>query len=208
MDAVSCPGCRERDRRIAELGRMVARLQAKGAVLKRQLEEAVRAGKRQAAPFSKGPPKPEPKKPGRKPGKDYGTKAHRQPPPPDKIDEIHEAPLPDSCPDCGGPIDEADIKQQFQTEIIRQALHRQFNIHIGTCRSCRRRVQGRHPLQTSDALGAAASQLGPDAQAAAVELNKNAGLAIWAAIGCQPLSSHCALSRTLSEMHRTTMAST
>ena len=69
MDAVSCPGCRERDRRIAELGRMVARLQAEGAVLKRQLEEAVRAGKRQAAPFSKGPPKPEPKKPGASLGK-------------------------------------------------------------------------------------------------------------------------------------------
>src|ERR671911_673446 len=48
--------------------------------------------------------------------------------------------------------------------------------HVGRCRDCRRRVQGRHPLQTSDALGAAASQLGPDAQAAVVELNKQAGL--------------------------------
>ncbi|HEY7327728.1 MAG TPA: hypothetical protein VH592_08815 [Gemmataceae bacterium] len=31
-------------------------------------------------------------------------------------------------------------------------------------------------MQTSDALGAAASQLGPDAQASVVELNKQAGL--------------------------------
>jgi transposase len=31
-------------------------------------------------------------------------------------------------------------------------------------------------LQTSDALGAAAAQLGPDAQAAVVELNKQGGL--------------------------------
>ena len=31
-------------------------------------------------------------------------------------------------------------------------------------------------MQTSDALGAAASQLGPDAQAAIVHLNKHAGL--------------------------------
>src|SRR5262249_42959804 len=37
-------------------------------------------------------------------------------------------------------------------------------------------VQGRHPLQTSDALGAAGTQLGPDAQAAVVELNKQGGL--------------------------------
>jgi len=37
-------------------------------------------------------------------------------------------------------------------------------------------MQGRHPLQTSDALGACASQIGPDAQALAVQLNKDAGL--------------------------------
>lgn len=37
-------------------------------------------------------------------------------------------------------------------------------------------MQGRHPLQTSNALGAACSQLGPDAQALAVHLNKSAGL--------------------------------
>src|SRR5262249_46839041 len=33
-----------------------------------------------------------------------------------------------------------------------------------------------HPLQSSGALGAAAAQLGPDAQAAVVELNKQGGL--------------------------------
>ena len=41
---------------------------------------------------------------------------------------------------------------------------------------CGRRVQGRHPLQTSDALGAAAVQLGPDAVATAAVLNKQLGL--------------------------------
>jgi transposase len=55
-------------------------------------------------------------------------------------------------------------------------IHRQLNIHVGHCRQCRRRVQGRHSLPTSDALGAAAAQLGADAQAAVVELNKQAGL--------------------------------
>src|SRR5581483_6171191 len=34
-----------------------------------------------------------------------------------------------------------------------------------------------HPLQTSDALGAAAAQLGPDAQAAIGDFNKQAGMA-------------------------------
>ena len=46
----------------------------------------------------------------------------------------------------------------------------------GTCTACGRRVQGRHELQTSDALGAAAVQLGADAHAALAILNKEFGL--------------------------------
>jgi transposase len=167
MAEANCPDCRILQRRVAELEAQVARLAA-------QLEELRRAGKRQAAPFAKGPPKPQPKKPGRKPGQDYGSKAQR--PPPESIDEIYEAPLPDACPDCGGPIDEARVAQQYQTEIPRRPIQRQFKVHIGFCRRCGQRLQGRHALQTSDALGAAASQLGPDAQAAVVELNKQAGV--------------------------------
>jgi transposase len=84
--------------------------------------------------------------------------------------------LPHVCPDCGGALDETRIAQQFQVEIPRKPIHRLFNIHIGQCRRRHRRVQGRHPLQTSDALGAAAAQLGPDAQATVFELNKQGGL--------------------------------
>ena len=169
MEPVSCAGCQALQRRLCDL-------QAENQRLRRQLDEATRAGKRQAAPFAKGQPSGQPRKPGRKPGKDYGTKAHRLPPTPGQINEVHEAPLPDRCPDCAGPIDETHIAQQFQVEIPRKPIHRQFNIHIGECRQCHRRVQGRHALQTSDALGAAAAQLGPDAQAAVVELNKQGGL--------------------------------
>src|SRR5262249_33958052 len=169
MQPVSCAGCQALQRRLRDL-------QAENDRLRRQLDEATRARKRQAAPFAKGQPLDQPKKPGRKPGMDYGTKAHRQPLRPDQIDETHETPLPDACPDCGGPLDETHIAQQFQVEIPRKPIHRQFNIHVGRCRQCQRRVQGRHPLQTSDALGAAAAQLGPDAQAAVVELNKQGGL--------------------------------
>ena len=170
------------------LEREVANLRADVQRLTRLLEEQRRAGKRQSAPFSKGQPKRQPKKPGRKAGDDYGVKAHREPPPSGQIDEIHEASLPEACPDCGGRIDEIDVQQQYQVEIPRRPIHRQFNVHIGRCRCCRLRVQGRHALQTSDALGAAASQLGPDTQAAIVDLNKNAGL------------SHGKVVRTLSNL--------
>src|SRR5262245_25200666 len=169
MDGPACPGCQALQRRVAELEAQVERLT-------RLLEQQRRAGQRQAAPFTKGPPADQPKKPGRKPGAAYGTKAHRPPPAPEQITETYDAVLPAACPGCGGPLDETHVDHQYQVEIPRTPIHRQFNVHVGRCRGCHRSVQGRHPLQTSDALGAAASQLGPDVQAAVVELNKQAGL--------------------------------
>jgi len=164
----SCPGCGERDRRIGQLETRIA-------VLEQKLEAALRAGKRQAAPFSGGLPKVDPKRPGRKSGDDYGTKAFRVVP--SVIDETHEAPLPESCPRCGGRqfIDE-HVDHQYQVEIPRRPIYRQFNVAVARCTCCGRRVQGRHPLQTSDALGCAASQIGPEAQSAITLLNKELGL--------------------------------
>src|SRR4030042_103214 len=65
-----CPNCARLERRIAELEQRVAQLE-------QLLEKATRARKRQAAPFSKGTPKPDPQKPGRKPGENSGPQAHR-----------------------------------------------------------------------------------------------------------------------------------
>ena len=169
MEEPACPGCRELLKRIAEL-------EARVAELTRLLEESRRARKRQAAPFRKGPPKADPKTPGRKPGEAHGTHGHRPPPPPDQVSECHEAHLPDCCPHCQGELVETEVADQFQTEIPRKPIVRKFHVHVGQCQGCGQRVQGRHPLQTSDALGAAASQIGPDAQAAATLLHTQAGL--------------------------------
>jgi transposase len=157
------------------LRQQLAALQAKFDEALRLLEEARRASKRQAAPFRKAPPKPDPKPPGRKSGPAHGKHGHR-PPPPEAVQQTFDAPLPATCPCCGGAVEEHAVARQYQTEIPRQPIVRQFNVHLGSCQSCGKAVQGRHPLQTSDALGAAASQLGPDAQAAVVQLNKEAGL--------------------------------
>jgi len=167
-DLSTCFGCAERDRRIARLEDHVKQLQ-------QQIEALSRAGKRQSAPFSRGVPKADPKKPGRKAGEDYGTKAFRAVPP--VIDEVYDAPRPAQCPRCGGRqfIDE-QIEHQYQVEIPRRPIHRQFNVAVAHCTCCGKRVQGRHPLQTSDALGCCASQMGPQAQAAVVMLNKELGL--------------------------------
>ena len=164
----------ESETRVLALEAENARLRAEIEKLKALVEELQRRQHRPHAPFSKGPPKSDPQPPGRKPGDDYGTKAFRQAP--NEVDESYDAPLPRRCPLCGGGVESVGTAEQFQTEIPRRPIRRQFNVHIGRCTCCGKRIQGRHPLQTSDALGAAASQLGPDAQALATVLNKTAGL--------------------------------
>jgi len=161
--------------KIARLERKIEVLEKEIARLQQLLEEALRAGKRQAAPFSRRNPKAAPEKPGRKAGKKYGSPYRRTIP--DQIDEVIEVPLPSRCPRCRGELKECETVSQFQTEIPEPRVERiEFRIHVGRCRHCRRRVQGRHPRQTSDAVGSAASQLGPRAVALATQLNKGLGL--------------------------------
>jgi transposase len=67
---------------------------------------------------------------------------------------------------------------QYQEEIVRRTVVRRFDIAVGRCRNCQRRVQGRHPLQTSDAVGVGSVQLGPEALTLAAILNKQMGLSL------------------------------
>lgn len=53
-----------------------------------------------------------------------------------------------------------------------------FVIAVGRCQGCGARLQGRHPEQTSDAVGAAGVQLGPRAVALATTLQKECGLSV------------------------------
>jgi len=143
--------------------------------LKEDLEAARRTTARQAAPFARDTRVAHPQKPGRKSGAGYGRRAHR--PRPAHVDERYDAPLPDQCPACAGTLRETGCATQYQEELPPQRpVVRAFAVHIGCCRACGRRVQGRHPLQTSDALGAAAVHLGPQAVALVVLLNKRCGL--------------------------------
>jgi transposase len=141
--------------------------------LKRQLEEAQRGNKRQAAPFSRGQRKIHPQGPGRKPGAAYGKRHNKAIP--EQVDEVIAVPLPAHC-DCGGALEVEKIESQYQQEVVRKTIWRRFDIAIGHCRKCHQRVQGRDPRQTSYALGAAAVQLGPEALALAVKMNKGLGM--------------------------------
>jgi transposase len=108
--------------------------------LKDALDKYRRAGKRQAGPFSKGKPKPDPKKPGRKLGEEYGE--HERRVVPDRVDEVLAAHLPTCCPDCGGGVCLVRIEHQYQTEVPKiQPKVIQFDVHVGRCPDCGRRPE-------------------------------------------------------------------
>ncbi len=166
----------QQQEKIERLQHEADRLRQEIERLRKELEAALRASKRQAAPHSRGNPKPNPKPPGRKAGRDYGRQACRPIPP--RIDEQIDVPLPERCPDCGGGVKFERSEPQYQEEIVRRTLVRRFDIAVGCCRRCGRRVQGRHPLQTSDAVGVGGVQLGPEALTLAALLNKQMGLSL------------------------------
>jgi transposase len=164
---------REDNQRLADDN---GRLRAQVEELTKALQEARRRAKRQAAPFAKDTTKPQPKKPGRKSGDRHGRHGHRPALPDDQIDEHLQASLPAHCPHCAGSVVETHEQTQDQVELPTRPVHRRFHIHCGYCQQCGQTVRGRHPQQTSDATGAAGSQVGPRAQALGVYLNKDAGL--------------------------------
>jgi len=159
--------------RLEALERENAALRAENARLRQALEEALRTAKRQAAPFSRNTPKPDPRPPGRKAGAQYGAPARR--PIPAHVDETIRVPLPPTCP-CGGAAVFDETCSQFQEEIVRRIWVRCFDVEVGHCATCGRHLHGRHPLQTSDALGAVQVHLGPEAIALAAQLPKGLGL--------------------------------
>ena len=151
------------------------RLKRRNERLEDQLDAARRAGFRQAAPFAKPHRQGTGRPPGRRVGATYGRHGTRPVPP--RIDETHDAPLPAACPACGGEVHDTHVVAQYQEDLpVVRPVIREFRVHVGACATCGRRVQGRHPLQTSDALGAAAVQIGPEAAALVVVLHKGMGL--------------------------------
>ena len=67
-------------------------------------------------------------------------------------------------------------RTKTRQSIVRRVHVTRFRVHIGHCVACGTRVQGRHPSQTSEATGAAAAQVGPEALAFAAILNQEFGL--------------------------------
>ena len=160
---------------MAEL-RKVAELQtARIEELEKEVMRLKRRSKRQAAPFSKGSPKSKPKKPGRKPGKKYGRHAERSTPP--KVDTTIRVGCPLFCPHCEAKVRLEDKLSQFQIDLPPiQPWVTEFVVERGRCEGCGRRVQGRDPIQVSDALTVGRVHFGPGVIALAAHLNKVCGM--------------------------------
>ena len=169
---------RERDRFKRERDRWKRerdRLKRQNERLTQLLGAARRAGFRQAAPFAKDRPQGRGGRPGRRAGRPYGRRARR--PIPTRVDATYAAPLPPACPGCGGALELRHVAPQYQEDLplVRPIVWR-FDVAIGQCTQCGRRVQGRHPLQSSNAVGAANVHLGPSAVALIARLHKEVGM--------------------------------
>jgi hypothetical protein len=167
---------------IAELRSQTEALTKANDHLTRRLETLERESKRQAAPFRRDEAKrkgaPSAHEPGAapgKPGRKGGHQAHFRRKP-EQIDEHIEVPFTEGCPRCGGALSRVRAIEQFIEELppMRPQVTRLVS-YEGQCACCGQ-VETSHPLKTSRAVGAAAVQLGPRAQAMATALVYEHGL--------------------------------
>lgn len=168
-----CARCVELEQEVAALQDQTAQLRKQVKKLTKQVEKKSRAAKRQAAPFRRDRKKTEQdrKKSGRKSGH---APDHR--PVPEKVDQVVDVPV-GCCPDCQCQPENITTHTQYQTDIPPvQPVVTQFNVQVGTCPGCGKRVQGRHDEQVSQALGAAGKVLGPRAIATAADLKYRLGI--------------------------------
>lgn len=176
-----CPGCRQRDQRIAQLEAELLRLRQAD-------EQEQRDGRRQAHPFRRDQATDQPKKPGRRKGHPADL---RPTPPPDQIDRVIDVPLSD-CPCCHVPLKNRGQVVQIQTDLPPIVpIVTQFNLETGYCPRCGQYHQARHPEQTSDAIGAAGNTLGPVVLTMAAEMKHRLGVSYRKI--CDFLLTYCQL---------------
>ena len=166
---------------VEELQREIKRLQAENEGLKKKiegLEEELRASKRQAAPFSKGQRKANPKRPGRKAGQ--GIFRHRPAPGEAIGGEIVEAAVPAGCPRCGGALAVEGEEWATTTDlpVQPQPVVTRYRVPVCRCSQCGKRVRGTAPGLTADQFGATAHRVGPGVKAAAHALHYGAGVPV------------------------------
>ena len=166
-----CPGCRRLGRENAHLKARLAEMERQLAEVQRRLDAQQRAERRQATPFRRRHHKAKPKKAGRTEGHAGAQRAR-----PEHGDQVVEVPRA-VCPTCQTLLEDTAVQEQFQIDMPPSGPQgSQFNIHAGYCPRGKKRVQGRAPRQTSTAVGAAGTQIGPGLLSRGAELKQRLGV--------------------------------
>ena len=171
---------RAKESRVEELSReeliaLVLELQRQMALLREENARLKRSGRRQAAPFSKEKPVPNPKKPGRKKGQGpFGRRTAPAGEPKATVD----AQTPPCCPFCGGPLEEDGVEFATTTEVPEQPQPEvtQYRVQVCHCKGCGKKVRGTAPGLAADQFGATAHRVGPTVMAAAHALHYGVGV--------------------------------
>ena len=154
---------------LASLKARVEELLAENAALRAQLDRLARDAKRQAAPYSRGQRKAQPKRPGRKPGR--GRFTFRTLPTPDQWTEPPiEVRLPKpACSCCGEPLQEHRVDLAAITDLPPQPkpVVQPYRVWVYRCPACETTVRAPHPDLAPDQFGATAHRMGPRVMAAA-----------------------------------------
>ena len=164
----------------AALRQHVADLAAKLEAALAEIERLKRGGRRQATPFSKGQHKPDPQRPGRKPGE--GPFRFRTAPAPEAVagPPVAVPVRAAACPDCGGDLVPAASETVWVTDLpqLPRAETRAYELARCRCAACGRLVRGAHPDVAPDQTGATAHRLGDRLLAAAHLLHYGIGVPV------------------------------
>jgi len=158
----------------------VERLTAVNEALRKEIADLRRAGKRQAAPFSKGTRRTNPKRPGRKPG--MGLFSYRKPPSPEELSgpPVDVSVRMDTCPGCGGRLQQEGVDVAYVTDLppTPQPIVTKYLVQVCRCTSCGKQVRAQHPDVAADQWGASAHRVGRRAMAAAHVLHYGVGVPV------------------------------
>ncbi len=162
-----------------DLIRLVLELVKRQEELEKQNEELRRNQKRSAAPFSKGKRKPNPKKPGRKPGQ--GPFRRREQPEASPGTPPVDVPVQETaCPICGGRIDQVGEETVSNTDMPRrpEPETQLYRVHICRCAQCGKTFRGQHRDVAGDQYGATAHRVGRRVMAMAHGLHYGHGVPV------------------------------
>ena len=141
---------------------MSERLTGVNEALRKEIADLKRAGKRQAAPFSKGTRATDPKRPGRRPG--IGSFSYRKVSSPDEVTEppVEVKVRLETCPKCGGRPKQERVDLAYTTDIppVPRPNVTRYRVQVCWRTLCGRQVRGGDPDVAPDQYGASAHRVG------------------------------------------------